>query len=331
MSYIVRCALPSGHTHHAPRTAPATSYSFAGAIGVAPEWETGTCNTTCQERMTGVLARAREHLGRAHPDLARQRGRDRLGPEHQLPVPGGLVLRQHLREPAQGLLLQRQGLQRRARCPAASASASRTRPTSDPFGTPGPCATQLHGLLVEDQRRRRRLLVLLRLHPRRDRVAQLRRQHAVLASATARTRQVPRGRGQQHVERARRSRSARLQRVDATSSGRSPRSRPASTSSMNVATGKALDTERRQRPPTTPRWCRHSYSGSGTQLWSAAVAGQPRVTAAYYHAQPLDQVHREPSGRRRATTTTARRRSPRRTTRLTSRSGASRRSSRQSR
>jgi hypothetical protein len=54
LTYIVRCALPSGHSISA-KDSGGTSYSFSGGIGVAPEWETGTCNTTCQERMTACL------------------------------------------------------------------------------------------------------------------------------------------------------------------------------------------------------------------------------------------------------------------------------------
>ena len=44
LSYIVRCALPSDHSITA-KDSDGTSYSFPGQIGVAPEWETGTCST----------------------------------------------------------------------------------------------------------------------------------------------------------------------------------------------------------------------------------------------------------------------------------------------
>ena len=54
MTYIVRCALASGKTITA-KDSGGTSYSFAGGIGVAPEWETGTCGTVCQERMSACL------------------------------------------------------------------------------------------------------------------------------------------------------------------------------------------------------------------------------------------------------------------------------------
>ncbi len=54
MSYIVRCALAAGKTITA-KDQNNVSYSFAGQIGVAPEWELTTCGTTCQERMTACL------------------------------------------------------------------------------------------------------------------------------------------------------------------------------------------------------------------------------------------------------------------------------------
>jgi hypothetical protein len=54
VSYLVRCALPTGTTL-TKTDSHGTSYSFPGQIGVAPEWQTGTCNTACQERMTACM------------------------------------------------------------------------------------------------------------------------------------------------------------------------------------------------------------------------------------------------------------------------------------
>jgi hypothetical protein len=54
VSYIVKCALPSGHSI-TKKDSGGTSYSFPGAVGTAPEWETSTCGTTCQERMSACL------------------------------------------------------------------------------------------------------------------------------------------------------------------------------------------------------------------------------------------------------------------------------------
>jgi len=54
MSYIVRCALPAGHTitMKGPNN---TSISLAGQLGVAPSWETGACNTDCQEQVSACV------------------------------------------------------------------------------------------------------------------------------------------------------------------------------------------------------------------------------------------------------------------------------------
>ena len=54
VSYIVKCALPLDHSI-TKKDSGGTSYSFAGTVGTAPEWETGTCGTTCQERMSACL------------------------------------------------------------------------------------------------------------------------------------------------------------------------------------------------------------------------------------------------------------------------------------
>ena len=54
VSYIVKCALPANH-NVTKKDSGGTSYTFAGLIGTAPEWETGTCGTTCQERMSACL------------------------------------------------------------------------------------------------------------------------------------------------------------------------------------------------------------------------------------------------------------------------------------
>jgi Ricin-type beta-trefoil lectin domain-like len=54
VSYIVKCALPVNHSV-TKKDSGGTSYTYPGAVGTAPEWETGTCGTTCQERMTACL------------------------------------------------------------------------------------------------------------------------------------------------------------------------------------------------------------------------------------------------------------------------------------
>jgi len=54
LSYLVRCALPAGRTITKTDSTGA-SYSFAGAIGLAPTWETGTCDYTCQQWISACM------------------------------------------------------------------------------------------------------------------------------------------------------------------------------------------------------------------------------------------------------------------------------------
>jgi hypothetical protein len=54
LSYLVRCALPAGHTITKKDTTGA-SYSFAGGIGLTPQWETGTCDSDCQQWISACM------------------------------------------------------------------------------------------------------------------------------------------------------------------------------------------------------------------------------------------------------------------------------------
>ena len=49
VKYIVRCALPLG------RTLYKGSYSFPGALGIAPQWENGLCDVDCQEKVSACM------------------------------------------------------------------------------------------------------------------------------------------------------------------------------------------------------------------------------------------------------------------------------------
>jgi len=56
MEYVVSCALPAGHA--VTYTRAGVSYTFAGGIGVAPEWERKSCDGSCQRWVSAcVLAR----------------------------------------------------------------------------------------------------------------------------------------------------------------------------------------------------------------------------------------------------------------------------------
>jgi len=54
MSYIVRCALPAGHTitMKGPNN---TSIPLSGQLGVAPSWETGACDKDCQYSVSACV------------------------------------------------------------------------------------------------------------------------------------------------------------------------------------------------------------------------------------------------------------------------------------
>ena len=54
LSYLVRCALPAGRTITKTDSTGA-SYSFAGGIGLTPQWETGTCDGDCQRWISGCM------------------------------------------------------------------------------------------------------------------------------------------------------------------------------------------------------------------------------------------------------------------------------------
>ena len=53
VSYLVRCALPVGHS--ITKVVGGTSYTFAGQLGFAPEWETGACGDSCQQYLSACV------------------------------------------------------------------------------------------------------------------------------------------------------------------------------------------------------------------------------------------------------------------------------------
>ncbi len=54
VSYLVRCALPLGHSI-TKKDQSGNSYMFPGQIGVAPNWENGACDTACQESVSACM------------------------------------------------------------------------------------------------------------------------------------------------------------------------------------------------------------------------------------------------------------------------------------
>lgn len=53
-SYLVRCALPAGRSITRP-DAHGQRHTFHGQLGLAPEWESGTCGTVCQEWISACM------------------------------------------------------------------------------------------------------------------------------------------------------------------------------------------------------------------------------------------------------------------------------------
>jgi hypothetical protein len=54
VAYIVRCALPASASI-TKTDQYGTSYTFQGLLGLAPQWQSGACDTTCQESVSACL------------------------------------------------------------------------------------------------------------------------------------------------------------------------------------------------------------------------------------------------------------------------------------
>jgi len=54
LAYIVRCALPATASI-TKQDQYGTNYTFQGLLGLAPQWQSGTCDQSCQEDMTACL------------------------------------------------------------------------------------------------------------------------------------------------------------------------------------------------------------------------------------------------------------------------------------
>ena len=137
LSYIVRCALPSGHSISA-RDSGGTTYSFSGSIGVAPEWETGTCNTTCQERMTGCLLAHVNTSGVHIPIWLDSEGAIGWGQNSSYPFQEGSFFGNIFVSPPKGYFCNGKDFSA-GTVPGRLGVGQSNAPYSDPFGTPGPC------------------------------------------------------------------------------------------------------------------------------------------------------------------------------------------------
>ena len=54
MEYLVRCALPASVTL-VKADQKGVKYSFKGQLGLAPAWQTGACDTNCQEIVSACM------------------------------------------------------------------------------------------------------------------------------------------------------------------------------------------------------------------------------------------------------------------------------------
>jgi hypothetical protein len=54
VSYLVKCALPANRSI-TKKDQYGRSYTFTGALGVAPTWETGSCGQTCQQWVSACI------------------------------------------------------------------------------------------------------------------------------------------------------------------------------------------------------------------------------------------------------------------------------------
>ena len=54
VQYLVRCALPMGQTV-TKKDQNGVTYTFAGGLGLAPQWKDGACDTVCQEYVSACM------------------------------------------------------------------------------------------------------------------------------------------------------------------------------------------------------------------------------------------------------------------------------------
>jgi hypothetical protein len=138
MGYIVRCALASGKTITA-KDSGGTSYSFPGQIGVAPEWETGTCGTTCQERMSACLLAHVNTSGVHIPIWLDGEGAIGWGQNTSYPYQEGSFFGNIFVNPPKGYFCNGKDFDS-GTVPGRLGAGQWFAPYYDPFGTPGPCA-----------------------------------------------------------------------------------------------------------------------------------------------------------------------------------------------
>jgi hypothetical protein len=136
VSYIVKCALPSGHSITKKDTA-GTSYNFPGQIGTASEWEAGGCNTTCQERMSACLIAHVNTSGVHIPIWLDSEGAIGWGQNISFPYQEGSFWGNVFISPPVARFCSGPDLDS-ATVPG-RLGANSNAPYTNPFGNPGPC------------------------------------------------------------------------------------------------------------------------------------------------------------------------------------------------
>jgi hypothetical protein len=66
VAYLVRCALPAGHAI-SKLDAEGDVHTYAGQIGLAPEWESGTCGPSCQRWISACMLSLVNTTGMHYP------------------------------------------------------------------------------------------------------------------------------------------------------------------------------------------------------------------------------------------------------------------------
>ncbi len=137
VSYIVKCALPANHSI-TKKDSGGTSYTYAGLIGTAPEWEAGTCNTTCQERMSACLMAHVNTSGVHIPIWLDSEGAIGWGQNTSYPYQEGSFFGNVFVSPPKAYFCNGRDFDS-ATVPG-RLGANSNAPYYDPFGTPGPCS-----------------------------------------------------------------------------------------------------------------------------------------------------------------------------------------------
>lgn len=137
-SYLVRCALPAGHSI-TKVAADGQRHTFHGQLGLAPEWESGHCGTACQEWVSACMLSMVNTSGAHvpvwvladHPAVGR-------GASEEFPRQEGAFFGNLFTEPPQAFYCRGRDYER-APAPGRIGSAQVNAPYVDAFASAGGC------------------------------------------------------------------------------------------------------------------------------------------------------------------------------------------------